>query len=402
MNQKPKRLPKRRLNVVQLVLIVCVLAFAAWYVYITVRPSQGAYGTVSAGMLGAHYTGDALIVRNETPYEAEGVTRVEYSAEEGKVRTRGLEICNVYSSGYSSKDMTTLQDYRDQIRDYQRKLLQNESTYDAKMERVESDVLARAREVRDIISGSRGNLTTQESLLNTAIDVRQEYIRTKYATDQRLSRLYEDEINQTKTINAQKRQHAAVTDTLVSFYSDGYEYGLTLENYDSFTPAQVRAMIRGEKPQKTNAQKNKTTIYRTIADGEWAVLFLVNDTSWNPVVGQTYELQLERFENTLVSATVERCTRSGGELLVCLKVHSSVEPVLYMRTCSATLGDYMATLRVPSRAIYQQDGMMGVVVTDGVNEMFIPVQVIYDAGEDVYVTAVTPGLLVEGQTVLLF
>ena len=160
-------------------------------------------------------------------------------------------------------------------------------------------------------------------------------------------------------------------------------------------------MYNGQRPQKSTIQKGKTTIYRTVKDGTWHVLFLVKDTTWNPVEGQTYELQMERFENTTVNATVESFTRSGGELLVRLAVNSSVQPVLYMRTCQAVLGDYMSQLCVPSRALIRQDDTDGVVVIDGANKSFIPVNIIFRNGDDVYISAIQQGLLFEGQTVML-
>lgn len=405
MEQGKRPLPKRRLSGFQWIVILCAVGFAAWYLYISFAPAAATYGTVEAGMLGAYYTGDALIVRNETPFEADGVTSIRYTAEEGKVCTRGLEICNVFSSGYSTKEMTTLQAYRDDLRDYELSLLEQTTTFDAKMDRLNSDVLAAAREVREIIFEGGGGLSNQETMVKLALDRRQQYLQQKYATDQRLSRLVDDENAQRQRIQSWTKQYAATSEAIVSFYSDGYEYGLNMTNYLTFTPTQVRAMINGQVPERISqvtSAKSKTTIYRTVQDGEWAVLMLVHDTSWNPVEGQTYELQLERFANTQVTATVESFTRSGGELLVRLKVNADVTPVLYMRTCQVTLGDRIATMKVPSRALYEQSGMTGVVVVNGDKESFIPVNVVYDAGSYAYITAVTQGLLFEGQTVLLF
>lgn len=399
---QPPQPPKKKLNLFQILLLVAAFGFCGWYLYTALVPAASPYATVQAGTLSAHYSGDCLIVRNETPYDAEGVTSVDYKAEEGSTVMRGYEICYVYSSGFSTREMTQLQDYRNQIRDYQKKLLDTETTYDAKMARVESDVLARAKEVREMIAGARGSLTNQEKLLDAAIDARQQYLKQKYAGDQRLSRLYDDELSQMQRIDSWTKLYPASAESLVSFYSDGYEYGLTSSNYDTFSPAEVRRMYNGQKPEKTTAQKGKTTIYRTIRDGVWHVLFLAKDTTWNPVEGQSYDLKLERFENTRVTATVESFTRSGGELLVRLVVHDTVKPVLYMRTCQAVLGDYVSNLCVPSRAIYRQDDTDGVVVMDGSNGSFIPVNIIFRDGDDVYISAVQQGLLFEGQTVRLF
>ena len=399
---QPPKPPRKKLNILQLLILLAAFGFAIWYLVKTLAPAASPYATITAGTLGARYSGDCLIVRNETPFDAEGVTSVDYKAEEGSLVQRGDTICNVYSSSLSTKEVTALQDYRDQIRDYQLQLLAAETTYDAKMARVESDVLSRAREVREMIAGARGSLINQEKLLDAAIDARQQYLKQKYSSDQRLTRLYDDELSQEQRIQSWTKAYAATQEGLVSFYSDGYEYSLTAANYDTLIPSDVRRMYNGYKPEKSTTDKGKTTIYRTVRDGMWYVLFLSDDSTWTPVDGQTYELKLERFENTTVMATVESSTRSGGELLVRLSVSGSVKPVLYMRTCQAELGDYVSSLCVPSRALIRKDDMDCVVVVDGANQSLIPVNILLRDGDNVYITAIQQGLLYEGQTVLLF
>ena len=399
---QPPKPPRKKLNILQLLILLAAFGFAIWYLVKTLAPAASPYATITAGTLGARYSGDCLIVRNETPFDAEGVTSVDYKAEEGSLVQRGDTICNVYSSSLSTKEVTALQDYRDQIRDYQLQLLSAETTYDAKMARVESDVLSRAREVREMIAGARGSLINQEKLLDAAINARQQYLKQKYSSDQRLTRLYDDELSQQQRIQSWTKAYAATQEGLVSFYSDGYEYSLTAANYDTFIPSDVRRMYNGYKPEKSTTDKGKTTIYRTVRDGMWYVLFLSDDSTWTPVDGQTYELKLERFENTTVMATVESSTRSGGELLVRLSVSGSVKPVLYMRTCQAELGDYVSSLCVPSRALIRKDDMDCVVVVDGANQSLIPVNILLRDGDNVYITAIQQGLLYEGQTVLLF
>ena len=392
----------RGVRILQFVIVAAVMALTILYLVNTFSTGGQAYATIQAGTLGAHYSGDVLIVRNEVPYDAEGVTSIEYVADEGRTVVRNLPICNVFSAGYSTREMSTLQEFRDQIRDYQKTLLESETTYDARMARAEADVLGRSKDVRDIIAGTRGSLTNQEKLLEAAIEARQQYLRQKYSSDQRLTRLYDDEQAQLQRIDSWTKQYVAATDTIVSFYSDGFEYGLNMSNYDQFTPAEVRRMVNGEKPATATQQKGKTTIYRTVTDGSWVALMLVDSGDWNPVEGQSYQLQLERFENTQVMATVQSFTRSGGELLVRLLIQGSVSPVLYMRTCKADLGDYVSTLMVPLKAVYHYQEMDGVVVVDGSNQSFIPVTVVNKDSRYAYVVAISQGLLFEGQTVRVF
>lgn len=181
---------------------------------------------VEAGTLGTSYTGDVLIVRNETAYDEEGVQYIDYVAQEGSVVYRGDVICYVYSTGYSTKEMTALQDCRDAIKDYQQTLLKSETNFDQKMIRLETEVIERGLEVRSLVQGARGNLGNQETILETAINQRQSYFRSKYSSDMRLNRLYDDETNQQRRIDSWINQTVATQESIVSFYTDGFEYAL--------------------------------------------------------------------------------------------------------------------------------------------------------------------------------
>ena len=392
----------RRMSVPQIMLIVLVLGFAAWYLVTALTPQAAPYATISAGVIGSRYEGDCLIVRDETPFDAEGVTSVDYVAEEGSMVSRGTTICNVYSSGFSTREMTTLQEYRNQIKEYQMKLLRARVTTDSYMEKLEADVMTRAREVRELIGGARGNMNNQETLLATAIQARQNRLKELYSEDQRMTRLYDDEQSQLQRISSWTKQYGATGEGLVSFYSDGYEYGLTTTSYDQFTPAEVRSMVNGRKPTDDLSMKGKTTIYRLIRDGHWMVLMLIRNTNWNPVEGAEYELRLENFKDTTVRARVVSFTRTGGELLVRLDVNSEVQPVMYVRACMGVLGDSVSSLAVPERALYTQDNMPGVVVVDGEYQFFIPVNVLDRRDGLVFISAIQQGVLYEGQTVRVF
>ena len=400
--QMPQPQENKRMSVPQIMLIVLVLAFAVWYLITALTPESSPYATITAGVIGSRYTGDCLIVRDETPFDAEGVSSVDYIAEEGSMVARGATVCNVYSSGFSTREMTALQDYRDQIKEYQIKLLKAQVTTDAQMEKLEAEVMTRAREVRELIGGARGNMNNQETLLSAAIQARQARLKEMYSEDQRMTRLYDDEQSQLQRISSWTKQYGAQGEGLVSFYSDGYEYGLTVTNYDKFSPAEVRAMLNGQKPADDGSSKGKTTIYRLVRDNHWIVLMLIRDSNWNPVEGAEYELKLENFKDTMVKARVLSFTRTGGELEVRLDVMTEVKPVLYIRTCTGVLGDSVSSLTVPAKALYTQDNMPGVVVVNGDYQFFIPVNVIDKRDGMVFISAIQQGALYEGDTVRLF
>lgn len=358
---------------------------------------------VEAGTMGETHTGDALIVRDETSYDEEGVQNIEYVAQEGSVVYRGDVICYVYSTGFSTKEMTTLQDYRDQIKTYEQTLLKSETAYDQKMTRLENDVIERGLEVRSLVQGARGNLTNQENILETAINQRQSYFRSKYSSDMRLNRLFDDENTQQQRIDGWIKQKVATQESIVSFYTDGFEQALSPSSYETYTPSQVRSMMQGEKPATSAASRGRTDLYRMVKQNNYAVLMLVKDSNWNPVEGTTYKLVLEQFSNTVVDAQLLSFTRSGGELLLRLAVMGDVTDVLYMRTCTAQLGEYVDCLMVPESALYKREETQGVVMmSDDGNSWFVPVKVLRTEGGKAYISPVQTGSLTVGQTVRLF
>jgi hypothetical protein len=399
--------PRRKTGFGRILFVLAVLGFSGWYIYTTLVPSGIRTAVISSGSLGFKYTGDAMIVRNETAYDEDGVTSVQYKAEEGSKVYKGDLICLVYTSGYSQKEVNTLQNLRDQIKDYQRGLIAQESTFDQKMTNLESDVLLKAKDVRKMVQGAKGNMLNMEKILDAAITARQDYIRQKYRDDTRLSRLYDDESTQLKRIQSYTKQRAATQESLVSFYTDGYEE-LNTSNFEQFSPTQVRAMLNGAKPEKSAVERGRTTIYRLVRQNGWGVLLLLNSPDWTPVQGQSYQLKLEQFENTVVNATVMSFTRSGGELLLRLSIPTDVSPVLFMRTCQAEIGENVSSILVPTRCIYRQKDpssgafMTGVVVMDGINQAFVPVTVISTDGDNTYIEAVPPWSLDIGQTIRVF
>ncbi|MEA4999427.1 MAG: HlyD family efflux transporter periplasmic adaptor subunit [Candidatus Limiplasma sp.] len=406
--RKEQRRQKRRQRsrfsrIMQTMLIVAVVAGGVLFGLNAMQGSKPTTAVIESGTLGTIHRGDAMIVRNETVYSDEGVQSIDYKAQEGSVVYRGDVVCYVYSTGYSTKAMTTLQDYRDQIKDYQQTLLAGETAYDQKMTRLETDVVQRGLEVRSLVQGQRGNLINQETILATAINERQKYFRSKYSSDMRLNRLFDDEETQQQSIDGWIKQRAATQESIISFYTDGYEAALTPDKFQVYTPAEVRAMFAGKKPELAASERGKTDIYRLVKKSNYAVLMLIKDSVWTPVEGTSYKLMLEQFSNTTVDAQVLSYTRASGELLVRLAVLGEVDPVLYMRTCQAELGEYADGLLVPANAIYTQNEQKGVVrINDDGTQVFIPVDILARQGDKVFISAIQTGVIATGQRVRLF
>ena len=390
-------------GLLRLFAIIAVVGALAWLLLNQTRGSRPTTAIVESATLGTSYTGDALIVRDETVFDDEGVQSIVYVAEEGSTIYRSEVVCYVYSTGYSNRELATLQAYRDQIKDYQRTLLINETAYDQRMTRLENDVIERGLEVRSLVMGARGNLINQEKILQNAIDQRQKYFRSKYSSDMRLNRFYDDENTQKQRIDGWIKQSAATQESIVSFYTDGFEHALTPAAFEQYSPAEVRSMINGVRPETSMASRGRTDIYRLVRQNSYAVLLLIRSGTWNPEINGIYSLKLEQFTDTNVEARVLSFTRSGGELLVRLAVVGDVSKVLSMRTCQAEISKNAPCLSVPAGALYEHEGAQGVVIPrEGSDPLFVPVTVVSRSGDTLYVSAVQIGTLNAGDTVRLF
>ena len=396
---------RKRSGVPYVLLAVAVLGLTAFAAIRHFAPQEAMYGYVSAGVLSSRYTGSALLVRDETVYTQESISQIDYTAEEGTDVDRTTIICTVYTSGFNTRELTTLKRYRDQIKEYHKTLISSSgAARDARLTTLDAQVRELAKTTRMMIQEGRGNLINQELILTQTLQSRQSYLRQKYPDDQKLSRLYDDENNQLQRISSWTKQYAAASDGIVSFYTDGYEPMLNLNTYLDFSPSEVRSMYNGHIPVNPSATRNTVSIYRLIKDGRWAALMLCDDTDWTPIVGQTYKLLIESFENTVVDATVDSFTRAGGELLVRLSIAGgNVRDILYIRSCQVQLGENVDSLTVPTRALYTQMGQTGVVIVDEYgNNYFTQVTVISTQGDITHIVPKNPGVLYEGMLVKLF
>ena len=274
-----------------------------------------------------------------------------------------------------------------------------------RLDRLENEVLSQVREAQNLVQGiSRGSLVEQEKTLRRAMQDRQVYLKQKYPDDQKLSRLYDDENTQQQKISSWTKQYAATSNGIVSFYTDGFENVLNLYNYADYSPVQVRAMVNGMAPQDESRTKNTVPVYRLVRQGQFVVLMLCDDPDWTPVEGRTYKLRIENFDTTIVDATVESFTRSGGELLVRLMVSGDINMgnIMYTRNCSVQLGESVDSLTVPARALHSQNGKTGVVMATESGAYWTPVTVIGTEGDSAHIIPENAGVLYEGIPVLLF
>lgn len=392
------------LKVLAALILLALLGFGAWQLW-RANTAGSTTAVVQGDSLGNYYSGTLVIARNETLYETENKTRIDFLAQEGSHVSRQSLICKVYSSGYNQTEINRLQTYREEIQNYH--VNQVMSTYvDAVLDSENEEISSLALQVRTLVQGRGvGSLSNLETQLTNALSSRKNYLRQKYPDDQTLSELYKVESDQLKKIESWTTTYTAKEDCLVSFYTDGYENTVNANTYQTMSPGEVRSVIRGVAPEQSTVSRGSDPLFRTVIEDEWFALFLCTDRDWNPVVGEAYQMKLEGFDNYVVKAKVESFSRIGNDLLLRMSVRDqSVEPVLNIRTCGATVGDFVSGVRVPMNALYAHDNRMGVIVLESGVQVFVEVTVIsYSDDGTAFVRPTLEGSpLQAGKTVLLF
>lgn len=383
--------------------VIILVAVVAFVLFRALGGSTAKTAVIESDSTGKQYVARAVILRNETLTDTEGLTSVKYHANEGEMVYTGSKIADVYSSGYSQADMSKLLSTRANIKSSIKAMLASEYS-DTVLDRLDKLVLDYAQEVGLFVRGKTdGNLLNLERQLTTALNNRQNHFRENYtAKNVNLRDLYNSEVSLQKKIQSWTTSYIADRDCLISFYTDGWENVLDTSLFDEIPASTVNSVLAGDSPPQTTAQRGRSPVFRQVTPTGWYLLLISEDKNWMPVDGQTYRVQLVGFENVLIDGLVSSHARNGNELLVRMHVTGSVREVLNERTADARVFEEGTTnLKVPLKALYSQNGMQGVVLNDG-NGVFVPIDILGQTNTDMYISSQVPGALREGQIVRLF
>ena len=339
---------------------------------------------------------DAVIVRDETVVSYAGVTRIAYVAAEGSLVEEGDEIAYIYSAGYSEREMERLESTRQEIQEYHKELLSN--IVDAQLETLDEEVLTRALDLKALVSGqSRGNLLNLTRQLESAMLTRQEYLRQNKREDLRLNQLYEEEASHLNAIASWRTTETAPRAGVVSFYMDGYEELLTVDNASMLTASDVKNILSTPANQAQLSQ----AVFRVVDQNRWYLILLASGDSWNPINGQEYSFQFEGYEDLIYNGTIVGIQQSGGEVAALLEVADPIDALIYRRSGKVIIGTNLSGLSVPNAALVVEAGQTGVRLSDIPGGTFVPVEVLSRGESNTLIKPVVEGALAAGQRVLL-
>ena len=339
---------------------------------------------------------DCVIVRDEQVITSESTARVEYIAPEGTLVNEGDTVAYVYTAGYSEGLLSKLEETRAEIQDYHKNHILN-NIKDADLERYDTIVDMMVLEFKNLVNHrSSGSLLTAAQQLETAMVNRQEYLRQNKREDTKLSKLYDTENTRLASIQSWRKVESAARSGVVSFYTDGYEGSLSLETLPTLTAADVRTVLSGGKLGDAKSVKT-TDVYRLVNQSGWYVAVVLSDENWNPVVGQQYYLQMQGFEDLSFNAFVTSVQKD----LAIFQINDPIGPLIYQRSGKAQLSSTISGLSVAAKAIYEQNGQLGVWLNDVPGGTFVPVEVLSSDGKTALIQPLVEGALGLGQKVII-
>lgn len=342
---------------------------------------------------------DCIIIRDEAVTASDSTARVEYIAKENSLVGQGDTVVNLYTTGYSESLLNNLEKTRQDIQAYHKELLAN--ILDNDLERLDGVVNAMALEFKNLITHQTvGNLQTVTEQLETAMVNRQEYLRQNKREDTKLTKLYESENTRLTSIQSWRKVSNAERGGVVSFYLDGYENDLSADRISELGIDDVRTVLGGGRLSNTQNTLSEG-IYRIVDQDHWYVAILVDAEEWTPVVGQSYFLQMEGFDDLCYTASVTSVLKESGNILAVFEINDPMGPLIYRRTGKAQFSITLTGLSVDSKALYDQQGQIGVWLYDVPGGTFVPVEVLHDDGDIAMIQPLVDGVLQLGQTVLI-
>lgn len=381
------------------ILLMLVMSVVLFAVMNLLRPGEARYTVVTNGTSSDTRRVQAVIMRSEDVASMESGGTISYVAQEGSLVSSGDTIAYIYSAGYSANRLKDLEKVRAEIRAYHLSILG--TIIDTRLDRLESNVQYLAVQLKSLVNRrSSGNLLNLENQLTQAMEARQTYLSQNQREDVKLTTLYETETKRESQIAQWRSQEKASSSGIVSFYLDGYENFLSIDNTGNITVDSLRSVMQG-KPVSGDASRLSTSIYRLVHTDRWYVYILTDDGSFNPVTNQRFWFQMEGFEDIVYDATVVSSVKSGSTVMTLLQIDDQMGPLLNQRSGNATVSTEMSGLKVPRNAICRENGQTGVYVYDGAGGTFIPVIVLSSDSDGVLISTEYESALYVGSYVML-
>jgi len=314
----------------------------------------------------------AIVIRDEKVIRSQDYARINCLVAEGEVVEAAEPVAELYTSGYSEKDLQNLISLQKTIKEYQQNnILKN--IVDATLEDYNNRIGAKLEEISQAADSTRvQNLLVLEHELSALMTERQNYMRQIITPDDNLTSLYQQEADLQAKISNNKQIIGLAETSAVSFFMDGYEETLNADMLDKLTGKTIDQVCKdissygdnvanGDGPVNANAP-----LLRAVNNNVWYMAFTMPARENTLVEGAGCELTLDGYndDKDIIPATVHSVKREGSSVLVVLKVERPVGAMLRLRKISVHIGRNAEGFKVPVKAV-REGNTVRVVTNEG-------------------------------------
>ncbi len=356
--------------------------------------------TVEQGEIRFEDSFPVVIVRDEKVISEENEGKANFLVPEGSRVEADRPVAEVYKWGYQDKVVQELTDQQNTIAAYQQnELLKNGE--DQQFTALNESIDKKAAEVSDMISTGVGDLLLAERELRELIKQRQEYLKETVPRDSMLEEYYSNEQLLQDRIEGWRQEVRAPQAGVVSFYFDGAEKFLNADNLQQITSADINDILNGTiKQQESGDALVEQPLYRLVNNYKWYMLIESPVPLKEFSNGTVFDIAFDQYPARQYQGTVVgNISEETGQIYV-VEVLDDIGELLSTRRTDARMFTKFEGLKVPLKAITEQNGIQGVTVVENRQRTFVPVEVkISKDGSAIVVPTGDAGTFVAGDKV---
>ncbi len=341
----------------------------------------------------------AIVVRDEQVVSAQNYGKANYLVSEGERVEAGSPVMQVYKWGYNEKVMNDLIDYQTKIEQYQENGFQSEE-----LTGLQKAIAEKAAEIRGIVNGTQdGDAVVAERELEALLAQKQQYLKENVSADQQLQEFYAQEQEIQGRVDNWVQELTADSAGIVSYYFDGAEDALNAANIENIKSEDILDILNGNgapKGQEIQDADAEKPVYRLVNSFRWYLVVCSEEEIPELVNEQEFSIAFDDYPARQYQGTVTGTVKEEEDYLYVIEISDDIGELLNVRRADAKVFTQFAGLKVPEKALKEQDGVTGVNVVIENTKTFVPVTVnIIKDGNAIITPTEANSLLAAGQRV---
>ncbi|MEX1308362.1 MAG: HlyD family efflux transporter periplasmic adaptor subunit [Eubacteriales bacterium] len=324
-------------------------------VYVLVQPEQTAeieYGTIEF-----KESFDGVVLRDEDIVNIEEFSKAEYEVAEGAEVVRGELVASAYTLTYSEKTVDALYEIRQEIKEYQEGTLLKDIV-NVELTSLNASIEEKSLQIRNCVTGrSDDDLLNLEREMALLMQKKEDYLTSAVKADDYLNELYDEKEALEREIEESKMSLYAESSGVISFYFDGLEGFLNMDNIDSYDVNEIQNIILGTDLAQYQTNDVQYSLYKVVNSARWYVV-IASDRDIEEFDKHTYFTMIfdENTEKQYTGELLGKRIYSNGYVFT-FEFTEDIDQMLDSRVVSIEMYNVFEGLMVPTAAIQNEEGV---------------------------------------------